>query len=58
MTDNTERSSPFFKCLIKLYLGNDRQQQLTSQIEIPRNCGSHEGSIQKQLGRILAENSN
>lgn len=58
MTENNERLSPFLKCLMKLYLGNDRQQQLTSQIEIPRNCVPHEGSIQQQLGRILAENSN
>lgn len=60
MTDieDSGRISPFFKCLMKPFLGGDYQCQLISQIEIPGNFIHYEGSIQHQLWRIFAKNSN
>lgn len=57
MTDieDSERISPFLKRLMKLCPSNDYQCQLTSPIEIPRNCIPHEASIQHQLWRTLAK---
>lgn len=57
ITEDSGRMLPFFKCPMKLYLGDDYQCQLISQVEIPGNFIHYEGSIQHQLRRPFAKNS-